>query len=187
MGGQPLRPETLPAVRRQIGYMIQEGGLFPHLTARDNVALMPRYLRWPAERTAARLVELMDLVRLTPTLLDRYPRQLSGGHRQRVGLMRALVLDPAVLLLDEPLGDLDPMVRAELQDELRSVFRTLQKTVVLVTHDLAEAGYLGDRLTLLRSGRIVQQGTLAELLDRPADDFAARFVQAQRGVAACAG
>jgi osmoprotectant transport system ATP-binding protein len=165
-------------MRQRIGYVIQEGGLFPHLTARENAAIMPRYLRWESARTAKRVEQLTELTRLTSSLLDRYPCQLSGGQRQRVSLIRALMLDPDVLLLDEPLGDLDPMVRAELQDDLRNIFRELGKTVVLVTHDLAEAGYLGDRVTLIRSGRIVQQGSFAE--DNPADDFVARFVQAQR-------
>jgi osmoprotectant transport system ATP-binding protein len=122
----------------------------------------------------------LELTHLTPSLLDRFPRQLSGGQRQRVSLMRALMLDPDALLLDEPLGNLDPMIRADLQEELRTIFRALGKTVVLVTHDLAEAGYLGDHIALMRGGRIVQQGAFAELVDRPADDFAAKFVRAQR-------
>ncbi len=120
------------------------------------------------------------MTHLTPSLLDRYPRQLSGGQRQRVSLMRALVLEPDALLLDEPLGDLDPMIRAELQQDLRSIFRELGKTVVLVTHDLAEAAYLGDRILLMRDGRIVQEGSIAELSERPADEFVTRFVRAQR-------
>ncbi len=182
--GQPLSDATLPAVRLRIGYMIQEGGLFPHLTAAENAALMPRYLQWPRERTDARLAELRELTHLSPQLLARYPRELSGGQRQRVSLMRALMLDPDVLLLDEPLGDLDPMIRADLQDELRTIFRELGKTVVLVTHDLAEAGFLGDRITLLRAGKIAQQGSFAELVERPADDFVAKFVRAQRAVVA---
>jgi osmoprotectant transport system ATP-binding protein len=113
-------------------------------------------------------------------MLDRYPRQLSGGQRQRVSLMRALMLNPDALLLDEPLGNLDPMIRADLQDDLRTIFRTLNKTVVFVTHDLAEAGYLADQITLMRHGRIVQQGSLNDLVRHPANDFAAKFVRAQR-------
>jgi osmoprotectant transport system ATP-binding protein len=181
--GAPVQADTLPAIRQRIGYMIQEGGLFPHLTARDNAAIMPRYLHWPAEKTAARIDELARLTHLTPALLARYPRQLSGGQRQRVSLMRALMLDPDVLLLDEPLGDLDPMIRAELQEELRTIFLELGKTVVLVTHDLAEAGFLGDRITLLRDGRIVQQGSLSALIEQPANAFVAQFVRAQRQLA----
>ena len=182
--GQPLTRETIDATRHRIGYMIQEGGLFPHLSARDNAVLMPRYLHWTPQKTAQRVAHLLELTRLTPELLDRYPRQLSGGQRQRVSLMRALMLDPDVLLLDEPLGDLDPMIRAELQQDLRAIFRELGKTVVLVTHDLAEAGYLADRIALLRAGKIIQQGALADLVEKPADEFVAKFVSAQRSVLA---
>jgi osmoprotectant transport system ATP-binding protein len=178
--GQPVQPDTVAAIRRRIGYVIQEGGLFPHLTARENAGLMPRFLGWPPERTAARIDELTKLAQLTPAMLDRYPRQLSGGQRQRVSLMRALMLNPDALLLDEPLGNLDPMIRADLQDDLRTIFRTLNKTVVFVTHDLAEAGYLADHITLMRHGRIVQQGALDDLVRHPVNDFAAKFVRAQR-------
>jgi osmoprotectant transport system ATP-binding protein len=181
--GVPVQDDTLATIRRRIGYMIQEGGLFPHRSARDNAAIMPRYLRWPAERTSARVDELARLTHLSPALLARYPRQLSGGQRQRVSLMRALMLDPDVILLDEPLGDLDPMIRAELQDELRDIFAALGKTVVLVTHDLAEAGFFGDQITLLRDGRIVQQGSLSDLVEHPADPFVSQFVRAQRQLA----
>jgi osmoprotectant transport system ATP-binding protein len=179
-GEVQLGPATLPEIRRHIGYVIQEGGLFPHLTARDNATLMARHLRWPAARIQARLVELAALVRLPPALLDRYPAQLSGGQRQRVGLMRALMLDPDLLLLDEPLGALDPLVRADLQDDLQAVFRTLGKAVVLVTHDLAEAAFFAQRLVLLREGRIVQEGRLEDLARAPTEPFVTRFLQAQR-------
>jgi osmoprotectant transport system ATP-binding protein len=179
-GETELRPDTLPALRRRIGYVIQEGGLFPHLTARDNAILMARHLRWPAARIQARVTELAALVRLETALLDRYPGQLSGGQRQRVGLMRALMLEPDLLLLDEPLGALDPLVRAELQDDLQAVFRALGKSVVLVTHDLDEAAFFAQRLVLLRDGRIVQEGRLQDLARAPADPFVTRFLQAQR-------
>jgi osmoprotectant transport system ATP-binding protein len=179
---RPLAEQALATVRQRMGYMIQEGGLFPHLTVRENAAIVPRYLGWPLDRTNARINELLALTQLPASMLGRYPRQLSGGQRQRVSLMRALMLDPDVLLLDEPLGDLDPMIRAELQEDLRAIFRELGKTVVLVTHDLAEAGFLADRITLLRAGKIVQQGAFSELIENPADDFAAKFVQAQRPV-----
>ena len=182
--GEPLSESNLSEVRLRIGYMIQEGGLFPHLSVRDNAAIMPRYLGWAADRTEQRVAELLELTQLPSSMLSRFPRQLSGGQRQRVSLMRALMLDPDVLLLDEPLGDLDPMIRAGLQEDLRTIFRELGKTVVLVTHDLAEAGYLADRITLLRAGKIVQQGTFSELVEHPADEFAANFVQAQRPVLA---
>jgi osmoprotectant transport system ATP-binding protein len=129
----------------------------------------------------ARVGELATLVGLPVDWLARYPAQLSGGQRQRVGLMRALALDPALLLLDEPLGALDPMIRSDLQADLKKIFSALGKTVVLVTHDLGEAAYLGDPIVLLREGRIVQQGSAADLLERPADPFVTRFVNAQRG------
>lgn len=183
IAGEALTAATIPQLRRRIGYMIQEGGLFPHLSAFDNVALLPRYLRWSAKKIADRIEELRELTHLAPTLLERFPRQLSGGQRQRVSLMRALMLDPDVLLLDEPLGDLDPMIRADLQQDLKDVFSELHKTVVLVTHDLAEAHFLGHRITLLQAGRIIQQGALAELIHHPADEFVARFVRAQRQLA----
>lgn len=177
---EPLTAENVDRVRHSIGYMIQEGGLFPHLTSRNNVAIVPHFLGWPATRCEQRITELLELVQLDPQLLERFPRQLSGGQRQRVSLMRALMMDPDVLLLDEPLGDLDPMIRSELQVDLRTIFRELGKTVVLVTHDLAEAGFLADRITLLQAGQIVQQGSFADLVDNPSNEFAAKFVQAQR-------
>jgi osmoprotectant transport system ATP-binding protein len=178
--GAPVTPQTARTLRRRMGYVIQDGGLFPHLSARANVTLMARYLGWDRTRTDARLAELVGLTQFPEDGLERYPVQLSGGQRQRVGLMRALMLDPDVLLLDEPLGALDPMIRAELQADLRRICRTLAKTVVLVTHDLGEAGFFGDDVVLLRSGRIVQQGTLDDLLHAPADPFVTRFVNAQR-------
>ena len=180
--GDVVTPATATAVRRRVGYVIQDGGLFPHLTARGNVALLARHLGWDAARLAARIGALAELVRLPDELLDRHPVELSGGQRQRVALMRALVLDPEVLLLDEPLGALDPIVRAELQDDLRALFDRLGKTVVVVTHDLAEAVHLAGDVALMRDGRVVQRGALADLADAPADDFVARFVRAQRAV-----
>jgi osmoprotectant transport system ATP-binding protein len=125
--------------------------------------------------------ELAELARLPAGSLDRYPVELSGGQRQRVSLMRALMLDPEVLLLDEPLGALDPIIRSELQADLRTAIRTLEKTVVLVTHDIGEASYLGDEVVLLRDGRVVQRGSLRELVESPADAFVSRFINAQRG------
>jgi osmoprotectant transport system ATP-binding protein len=171
-------------LRRRMGYVVQDGGLFPHLTARQNILLAARYFGWTPERMATRLAELIELTRFPADGLDRYPVQLSGGQRQRVGLMRALMLDPAVLLLDEPLAALDPMVRSELQNDLRSIFRRLGKTVVLVTHDLGEAAFFGDQIVLLREGGVVQQGTLDELIHAPADPFVTLFINAQRGLVA---
>ena len=168
------------ALRLRMGYVIQGGGLFPHLTAADNVALLARWLGWDEERIARRMAELQDLVRLPVGALPRFLAQLSGGQAQRVALMRALMLDPPVLLLDEPLGALDPITRFDLQQDLREVFARLRKTVVLVTHDLAEAEFFGGTAVLLREGRIVQRGTIEDLVRTPADPFVARFVQAQR-------
>ena len=179
--GASLDAANAVGVRRRAGYVIQQGGLFPHLTARENVCLMARHLGWPRERRAARVAELAALTHLPADRLDRYPRELSGGQNQRVGLMRALMLDPEVLLLDEPLGALDPMIRYELQEELRALFATLDRTVVMVTHDLAEAAYLADTIVLMRRGQIVQQGRLDQLLAAPADGFVTRFIRAQRG------
>jgi len=180
--GQPLPSEeaALLTLRQRMGYALQGGGLFPHLTAGQNVDLMARYLRWPEARIRSRLDALVELTRFPGDALGRFPAQLSGGQRQRVGLMRALMLEPDVLLLDEPLGALDPMVRSELQADLRAIFARLGKTVVLVTHDLGEAAYLGQHVVLLRDGRVVQQGALSELEARPADPFVTRFIQAQR-------
>jgi osmoprotectant transport system ATP-binding protein len=178
--GQPLDDASLRTMRHRMGYVIQEGGLFPHLTGRGNAALLARHLGWSDDRVDARIAELTDLVQLPPNRLEQYPTELSGGQRQRVSLMRALMLDPDVLLLDEPLGALDPMIRADLQDDLRSIFRDLDKTVVLVTHDIGEAGYFGDSVTLLRQGRVVQQGTMHALVHDPAGSFVEDFIQAQR-------
>ena len=166
--------------RRDIGYVIQEGGLFPHLSAYDNLALMPRYLGWEESRLRRKVRELTELARIRGDELRRYPQQLSGGQRQRVSLMRALILDPAILLLDEPLGALDPMIRHELQQQLRDIFRQLGKTVVLVTHDMSEAAYFARDIVLLRRGRLVQQGAIDELLNRPRDPFVTEFIHAQR-------
>ena len=163
-----------------MGYVIQEGGLFPHLTAAANVTLMARHLEWPPDRLQTRLQALAALTQFPAEALGRYPVQLSGGQRQRVSLMRALMLDPDVLLLDEPLGALDPMIRADLQTDLKRIFQQLHKTVVLVTHDLGEAAFLGDVIVLMRAGEIVQQGPLAELLQTPAEPFVTDFINAQR-------
>lgn len=181
--GSVLSPSNALLLRRRMGYVIQDGGLFPHLTARANIGLMAGFLGWPAARITDRVTELAHLTRFPAAALGRYPKQLSGGQRQRVALMRALMLDPEVLLLDEPLGALDPMIRYELQTDLRHIFQTLRKTVVLVTHDLAEAGYFADEVVLLRNGRIEQQGPMQLLLEAPATAFVAQFVGAQRSLA----
>ncbi len=178
--GAAMTPRSAPLLRRRLGYVIQDGGLFPHLTAAGNVALMARYLGWEASRIEARLGELATLTHFPADGLMRYPAQLSGGQQQRVGLMRALMLDPDVLLLDEPLGALDPMIRHDLQGELRDIFRTLAKTVVLVTHDIGEAAHFGDEIVLLRDGLVVQRGDIRALIEAPAEPFVERFVSARR-------
>jgi osmoprotectant transport system ATP-binding protein len=176
--GEKVRAD--PAIRRRIGYVVQGGALFPHLSAADNATLVARHLGWEPSRIARRLSELATLARLPAAALTRYPSELSGGQAQRVSLIRALFLDPEVLLLDEPLGALDPITRAELQEDLRQAFRDLGKTVLFVTHDLAEAAFFSRRLVLLREGRVVQEGSIDDLARSPADPFVARFVSAQR-------
>jgi osmoprotectant transport system ATP-binding protein len=171
-------------LRRRMGYVIQDGGLFPHLTAEGNALLLARHLKQPELESRQRLEELCELTRFPADALGRYPAELSGGQRQRVSLMRALMLKPEALLLDEPLGALDPLVRASLQTDLRDIFRELKQTVVLVTHDLAEAAYLADHIVLLESGRIAQQGTIGDLKERPATPFVTQFLNAQRSVVA---
>jgi osmoprotectant transport system ATP-binding protein len=176
---EPLTSRSSLRLRRRMGYVVQDGGLFPHLTARRNVELMATELGWSAERRRERLEELSALTRYSASALDRFPSELSGGQRQRVSLMRALMLDPDILLMDEPLGALDPLIRAELQEELKRIFQDLGKTVVFVTHDLYEAAFLGDVIMLLHQGRIIQQGQFPDLLSNPADPFVSRFVHAQ--------
>ncbi|MEO6800893.1 MAG: ATP-binding cassette domain-containing protein [Rhodanobacter sp.] len=180
INGRLLEPADVLALRRRVGYVIQDGGLFPHLTALGNLALLPRYLGWTASRVRERAEALAALTHLPPDALQRYPAELSGGQRQRVALMRGLMADPDALLLDEPLGSLDPIVRHELQDELKRIFDQLGKTVIVVTHDLAEAAWFADRLVLLREGVVVQDGTFEDLRDHPANEFVRQFVQAQR-------
>lgn len=177
--GEPVAPPQLLGQRHHMGYVIQEGGLFPHLTARGNVTLLAKQLGWSPARIDERLSELRELTHLDPAVLDRYPVQISGGQRQRVSLMRALMLDPDLLLLDEPLGALDPLIRADLQQELSEIFSTLKKAVVLVTHDMHEAACFADTILLMRAGRVVQQGSMQELLQQPADPFVTRFIEAQ--------
>src|SRR2546427_4229752 len=177
--GVRLDPATRGDILGGRGYVVQEGALYPHLTAAGNATLPARAERWTAPRVAARLAALTELVGLERGLLDLYPAELSGGQRQRVGLVRALMLDPAVLLLDEPLGALDPISRAELQTHLVRIFRELRKTVVLVTHDIREAFLFGSTITVLDGGRVVQEGTFGDLARRPAAPFVAEFLRAQ--------
>jgi osmoprotectant transport system ATP-binding protein len=177
---ETMSAKILFQLRQRMGYVIQEGGLFPHLTAGNNVTLMAHYLGQNTEHIQKQVKELAELARFPQDRLDCYPIELSGGQRQRVSLMRALMLDPDILLFDEPLAALDPMIRSELQEDLKRIFQTLKKTVVWVTHDMGEAGFFGDRIVLLREGKIVQSGTLKELVHSPTDPFVTRFINAQR-------
>jgi len=175
-----MAADSIYSLRTRIGYVIQDGGLFPHLNGAQNVTLMARYIKWDRDRIKERLDELCRLVHFPEALLQRFPDELSGGQKQRISLMRALMLDPDLLLLDEPLGALDPMIRHDLQRELKDIFRTLNKTVLLVTHDMGEAAFLDNDIIILRNGRLVQQGSLADLLDNPGEKFVEDFIQAQR-------
>jgi osmoprotectant transport system ATP-binding protein len=177
---QDISRGSMRELRQRIGYVIQDGGLFPHLTGNANVSLMAAHLAWSRSKIASRVDQLRELTQLSPEVLARYPAEMSGGQRQRVALVRALMLDADVLLLDEPLASLDPIIRAELQQELAKIFRQLRKTAVLITHDLAEAAFFTDRIVLLRHGRVVQTGSIRELQDSPADDFVRQFVRAQQ-------
>ena len=178
--GVTLGPDNADELRQAVGYVVQEGGLFPHLTAGQNVTLMARFLGWPIERVESRSWELAELARIPLETLVRFPKDLSGGQRQRVAVMRALMLDPPVLLMDEPLGALDPMTRHALQTDLKEIFARLGKTVVLVTHDMHEAAHFAHEIVLMREGGIVQRGTLEDLLARPAEPFVTEFIRAQR-------
>lgn len=170
-------------LRRHIGYVIQNVGLFPHMTIAENIAAVPNLLGWDQPRIAKRTDELLDLVGLDPKeMLKRYPRQLSGGQRQRIGVARALAADPSVLLMDEPFGAIDPIARTRLQDEFKQILKRVRKTVVLVTHDLDEAIRLGDRIAIMRAGKIVQYDAPDAILSHPVDDFVANFVGIDRAI-----
>lgn len=178
--GESMTDKNALTLRRKMGYVIQSGGLFPHLTARENLTLVTDYLGWKTEKEDQRIHELSKLTNINESILDRKPENLSGGQAQRISLMRALMLDPPILLMDEPLGSIDPLVRYELQNDLRSIFRELKKSVLLVTHDLGEAAFLGDEIALMHSGQIIQKGTIKEIVDQPSNAFVKQFVQAQR-------
>jgi osmoprotectant transport system ATP-binding protein len=170
-------------LRRHIGYVIQNVGLFPHMTIADNIASVPKLLGWEQSRIDRRTEELLGLVGLEPKdFLARYPRQLSGGQRQRIGVARALAADPPVLLMDEPFGAIDPIARTRLQDEFKQILKRVRKTVVIVTHDLDEAIRLGDRIAIMRTGKIVQYDTPDAILSAPADQFVADFVGIDRAI-----
>ncbi|MCC6512342.1 MAG: ATP-binding cassette domain-containing protein [Pirellulaceae bacterium] len=180
-GGELLTSQNILRLRHRMGYVLQDGGLFPHLTVKDNVALMARYLNTlSGSALDKRITDLADLTKLPSTALDRYPTQISGGQRQRVAIMRALILDPPLMLLDEPMGALDPLVRYDLQADLQNIFVSLKKTVVIVTHDMGEAGFFGDDVILMAGGRIVQRGAIEDFYSHPAEEFVTRFITAQR-------
>ncbi|MCR9142437.1 MAG: ATP-binding cassette domain-containing protein [bacterium] len=188
VGGRAVEPadrEGVIALRRRIGYAVQNSALFPHMSVRENITLLARYLEaapdgdWSATRTEERLTRLMEMMRLPLEYQSRYPYELSGGEQQRVGLCRAMFAEPAVLLLDEPFGALDPVTRREIHAEFRALRAAEPVTVVLVTHDLNEALELGDRLIVLNAGRIAQQAAPRDVLDAPADDFVREFLHRQ--------
>ncbi len=183
IGGRDIRSVPVHELRRGIGYVIQQAGLFAHRTVAANVATVPKLLGWDRARADARVSELLELVGLDAGLADRYPSDLSGGQQQRVGVARALAADPPVLLMDEPFGAVDPIVRFRLQNELLLLQQQLHKTIVFVTHDIDEAIKLGDRVVVLNVGGIVEQNAPpTELLAHPANDFVAEFVGSERGM-----
>jgi osmoprotectant transport system ATP-binding protein len=180
INGQALLSFTQVEWADRIGYVPQDGGLFPHISGRNNVALIAKLRGWRRARIDDRVEELRKVVDLDPEVLSRFPREMSGGQKQRVSIMRAAMMDPAVMLLDEPMAALDPLIRRSLQQELKSIFQRLGKTVLLVTHDLGEAVYLAERMTMLHEGRVVQSGTPRDLLLQPANPFVSQFINAQR-------
>jgi osmoprotectant transport system ATP-binding protein len=183
VGGQSVRDRDPTDLRREIGYVIQQIGLFPHKSIADNIATVPRLLGWDRADIRRRVDELMELIGLPREYAGRFPAQLSGGQRQRVGVARALAADPPLMLMDEPFGAIDPISRERLQDEFLGLQERIRKTVVFVTHDIDEAIKIGDRIAIMREGgHLAQYGTAAEVLTRPADDFVARFVGADRGL-----
>jgi osmoprotectant transport system ATP-binding protein len=181
--GRSIRDLPEVELRRGIGYVIQQIGLFPHMTIGENIATVPKLLGWDKARTRARISELLELVGLEPEDSSRYPSQLSGGQRQRVGLARALAADPPLLLMDEPFGALDPITRHRLQTELRRLHREVGKTIIFVTHDIDEAIQMGDRIAILREGGVLAQyDTPDAILAHPADDFVAKFIGEDRAL-----
>jgi osmoprotectant transport system ATP-binding protein len=181
INGKDIHDQKPDALRKQIGYVIQNIGLFPHYTVEQNVAIVPNLLKWDKKRIVTRTRELLELVGLAPDdFLKRKPEELSGGQQQRVGLARALAADPSVVLLDEPFGALDPITRRQIQKEFINLESLLQKTMILVTHDVSEACELGDKICLMDEGKIKQIGTAKELIFSPQNDFVTDFFQANR-------
>jgi osmoprotectant transport system ATP-binding protein len=171
------KPEDL---RRKIGYVMQSIGLFPHYTIQENISVVPKLLHWPADKTQQRTQELLEKFQLPQSILKLYPNELSGGQQQRVGLARALITDPAILLMDEPFGALDNVTRTGIQEEFKALEEFKRKTIVMVTHDVMEAFELADRICVMDKGKIVQIGTPKELLFKPTNDFVSKFLDGQR-------
>jgi len=183
VGGRDVTKIDAVELRRSIGYVIQQVGLFPHMTLAENVATVPKMLGWDAARIARRVDELLALVHMDPSVYrNRFPRELSGGQKQRVGVARALAADPPVMLMDEPFGAIDPITRAKLQDEFLRILRELGKTIVFVTHDIDEAIRMGSRIAILRGGKLVQYDTPERILSHPADAFVEAFVGGDRSL-----
>ena len=183
VGGRDVTRIDAVELRRSIGYVIQQVGLFPHMTIGENIATVPKMLGWDASRIAKRVDELLALVSMEPDLYrDRFPRELSGGQKQRVGVARALAADPPVMLMDEPFGAIDPITRARLQGEFLRILRELGKTIVFVTHDIDEAIRMGSRIAILRAGKVVQYDTPERILAHPADSFVEAFVGGDRSL-----
>ncbi|HUV82249.1 MAG TPA: betaine/proline/choline family ABC transporter ATP-binding protein [archaeon] len=181
INGQDIMELDPVSLRRYIGYVIQDIGLFPHMTIKENIGLVPRLEGWPEKRILEKVRHLLDFVSMPPeTFLDRYPRQLSGGQKQRVGLARALAMDPPLLLMDEPFGALDPIMRRQLQDEFLRIKQEIGRTIVFVTHDINEAFILGDRIAIMAESRLVQVGTPEELILSPENDLVADIVDSKR-------
>jgi osmoprotectant transport system ATP-binding protein len=184
LGGESVLKRDPTKLRREIGYVIQQIGLFPHLTVAENVGTVPKLLGWNRERTDKRVEELLSLIGMDPAEIGpRYPAQLSGGQRQRIGVARALASDPPLMLMDEPFGAIDPITRSRLQDEFLNLQSQVRKTVIFVTHDIDEAIKMGDKIAILRQGgKLAQYGTPEEILTNPADEFVAEFVGADRAL-----
>jgi len=180
VNGKVIGVDQVSSLRRQIGYVIQDGGLFPHLNSYANLSIVGREAGLSSAEIRTRIDELATMTKISSQTLSQYPREVSGGQRQRIGIMRALFLNPPVLLLDEPFGSLDPITRGSLQEDLKLLFQELKQSVLLVTHDLFEAGYMAQKILLLEQGRIAQEGSLHDLIENPENDFVRLFVSSHR-------
>ncbi|WP_339178218.1 choline ABC transporter ATP-binding protein OpuBA [Bacillus sp. FSL R5-0560] len=178
--GENIMEQNPVELRRKIGYVIQQIGLFPHMTIQQNISLVPKLLKWPEQQRKERARELLKLVDMGPDYLDRYPHELSGGQQQRIGVLRALAAEPPLILMDEPFGALDPITRDSLQEEFKKLQKTLHKTIVFVTHDMDEAIKLADRIVILKGGEIVQVGAPDDILRNPANEFVEEFIGKER-------